>query len=83
MSILNATHRESVRSALVVHEGIAATEAEVARKVADNRTAPIEAVDPDNVERTIGVADARHWQFKRGGKSAGCIVAAPTCALLV
>ena len=64
MSILEATHRESVRSVVGGHEGIAAEEAEVARKGTANRTAPIVAGRPDIDERTIAEgAEARHRQF--------------------
>ena len=70
VSILEATHREAVRSVVVEHGGIAAAEAEVARVSATNRTAPIVAEGTDIGERTIAaVAVARHGQFKRGGKS--------------
>ncbi len=80
MSILNATHRESVRSVVGVHVGIAAEEAEVARIGAANRTAPIVAVGTDLEERTItAAASARHGQFKRRGKSADACVSTPTC----
>ncbi len=66
VSILKATNRESVRSAVGIHSGSAATAAEVARIGAANRTAPIDAVGTDTVERTIAVeAVARHGQFKR------------------
>ena len=65
MSILEATHRESVRSVVVDHVGIAAAEGEAARVSATNRTAPIVAVGTDIVERTIAAAAvARHGQFK-------------------
>lgn len=66
MSILKAAHREPVCSVVGTHEGIAAIEAEVARKGAANRTAPIDAAGTDTVERTTAeVAVARHGQFKR------------------
>ena len=65
MSILEATHRESVRSVVVAHAGIAAAEEEEARVSATNRTAPIAAAGTDIEERTIAeVAAARHGQFK-------------------
>ena len=65
MSILKATNSESECSVAGVHAGIAATEVEVARIGAANRTAPIAAVGTDIEERTItGVAVARHGQFK-------------------
>ena len=65
MSILEATHREAVRSVVVDHGGIAAAEGEVARVSATNRTAPIVAVGTDTAERTIAAScGARHGQFK-------------------
>ena len=61
MSILKATHRESVRTTVVNHEGTGTEEDEVARAGATNRTAPIVAAGPNNVERTIAEeAVARH-----------------------
>ena len=63
--ILEATHRPSACSVVVVHVGIAAAEAEEARVSATNRTAPIEAAGTDMEERTsTAVAVARHRQFK-------------------
>ena len=65
MSILKATHRVSVRSAVVAHGGSAAVEAEVSGAGATNRTAPIVAAGTNKVERTIAVgAAARHGQFQ-------------------
>ncbi len=79
MSILEATHRESVRAVVGNHIGRAAVEVEVERIGAANRTAPVEAAGTDIDERTIaGVAVARHGQFKRGGKGTGSVVSAPT-----
>ena len=52
--ILKATNSVSVCSVVGVHAGIAAVE--VARIGAINLTAPIVAVGPDIVERTIAVA---------------------------
>ena len=64
MSILEATHRESVCSDDGVHVGMAAAEDEAARISTANRTAPIVAVGPNIYERTIaGEAVARHGQF--------------------
>ncbi len=78
-SILEATHREPARSAVAVHAGTAAAEAEAAGVGANNRTAPIVAVGPHMVERPrAAVAAARHGQFKRGGKSSRSVVSAPT-----
>ena len=54
--ILKATNSVSVCSVVGVHAGIAAVEVEVARIGAINLTAPIVAVGPDIVERTIAVA---------------------------
>lgn len=63
MSILEATHRESVRPEVAAHVGIAAVEEEVEGVGAINRTAPIVAVGPHIVERTIAVVPvARHGQ---------------------
>lgn len=65
MSILKATHRDSECSVVGDHIGIAATEEEVTRIGAANRTAPILAAGTDIVERTIAaVAAARHGQFE-------------------
>ncbi len=61
MSILNATHREPVRSVAVAHEGTAAVEVEEVGVGANNRTAPIVAEGTDTIERTTAaVAAARH-----------------------
>ena len=65
MSILKATNRVTVRSAVEAHAGSDAVEVEVARASATNRTAPIAAEGTDIVERTItAAAEARHGQFK-------------------
>ena len=65
MSILEATHRESARSVVVDHDGIAAAEGEAARVSATNRTAPIVAVGTDIAsEPLLRAAVARHGQFK-------------------
>ena len=65
LSILETTHRASVRSVEVARTGIAVKEEEVARGSATNRTAPIAAVGTDIVERTIvPTAVTRHRQFK-------------------
>ncbi len=72
VSILNATHRGSVRSAVGAHAGTAAAEAELARTGTNNRTAPIfaEVADTADAERTTDeVAGTSQRQFKRGGKS--------------
>ena len=83
-SILKATNRESVRSEVGVHVGIAATEVEAARIGAANRTAPIEAEGTDTEERTIAAeAAARQGQLKRRGKSTGSVVRAPTGSFLI
>ena len=64
MSILEATHRESVCSAVGVHAGIAAEEVEAAGISTANRTAPIDTVGTNMDERTIAaVAVARQRQF--------------------
>ena len=64
VSILKATNRESVCSAVVGHVGIATIEVQEACKCTANRTTPIVAVGTYIVERTIGeVAAARHGQF--------------------
>ena len=79
VSIVNATYRESETSTEGVHGGSAATEEEDAGIRTTHRTAPIDAEGIDIEERTIAVAAvARHGQFKRRGKSACCILAAPT-----
>jgi hypothetical protein len=66
VSILKATNRESESSVAGIHTGTAATEVEVARTGAANRTAPIDAAGTDTEERTIAAdAVARHGQFKR------------------
>ena len=79
MSILKATNSETERPVDGVHDGIAATEVEVARNGAANRTAPIVAVGTDIVERTITVvAVARHGQFKYWSKSPHRCIYAPT-----
>ncbi len=84
MLILNATNRAAVRPIEGEHNGIAATEVEVARIGTANRTTPIVAVGTDIVERTItAVAAARRGQFKRRSKSTCSIVAAPTCSFCV
>ena len=63
--VLEATHRESVRSVVAAHGGTAAAEEEAARESATNRTAPIEAVGTVIAERTIAAAAAaRQGQFK-------------------
>ena len=65
MSILKATNSESACSVAGVHVGRAATEVEVARKGAANRTAPIVAAGTYIAERTTtAAAAARHGQFK-------------------
>ncbi len=82
--ILEATHREPVRSVAAEHVGIAAAEVEAAGAGGINRTAPIEAVGPHSVERTIAVAAAaRHGQFQRRSKSTGTVILAPTQAFCV
>ena len=79
MSILKATHREAECSNVGVRVGTAAAEEEVARIDTANRTAPIEAVRADIVERTkVDEAAARHGQFERRGKSTGGVILAPT-----
>ena len=73
--ILDATHRVSVTSEDGGHIGIGAADAEYARVGATNRTAPIGALGPNIGEITnVDVAVARHGQFNRRGKSAGCVV---------
>ena len=75
VSILKATYSVSVGSVEGVHDGIAATEVQVARISTANRTAPIAADGTKIAERTIAeAAVARQRQFKRRGKSAGCVV---------
>ena len=65
MSVLKATHRESVSSIVAVQVGIAAAEVEVVGEGAKNRTAPIVAVGPHKVERTIAeAAVARQRQLQ-------------------
>jgi hypothetical protein len=65
-SFLEATHRESVRTATSGHVGIAAIEEEVAGTITTHRTRPIVAEGTHIVERTIAdEAEARHWQLKR------------------
>ena len=79
MSILEATHREPVRSVVVAHAGIAADEAEVEGEGAINRTDPVVAVGTDIAERTTAVAAAAsHRQLKRGSKGPSAVVLAPT-----
>ena len=79
MSILEATHRDSVRSVVVGHVGIAAVEVEEVGAGAINRTAPIGAVGTNNEERTIAeVAVASHGQLKRGSKGSYAVVLVPT-----
>ena len=75
--ILKATNSVSVSSVSVVHAGFAAAEVEVVRVGTTNRTAPIVAAGTDIDEKTAGIADARHGQFKRGGKSTCSVVATP------
>ena len=66
VSILKATNRVAECSVIGIHIGIAEIEVEDARIGAANRTAPIEAVGTDIVERTKAEdAVARHGQFKR------------------
>ena len=80
VSILKATHRESVRS--VAAKNVTTTvaeEAEVARIGAANRTAPIAADGTSKVEPTITeVAAARQNQFKRRSKGPRLVITAPT-----
>ena len=77
VSILKATYSESGGSAAVVHAGIAAKEAQGARNSTATRTAPKAAAGTNIAERTkAAAAEARHGQFKRRGKSAGCVVTA-------
>lgn len=65
MSVLKATHRESVRSSAAEHDGIVTFKEEVGGGGAINRTAPIVTVRPNITERTIvAVAVARHLQFQ-------------------
>ena len=52
VSILEATHRESVCSVVVAHVGTAA-ESEAAGVSAKNRTAPVVSAGTDKAERTI------------------------------
>ena len=77
--VLKATYRGPARSTEVVHNGIAAREAEEAGIRAENCTVPIAAEGTDTAERTTAVAaEARHGQFKRRGKSPCSIITAPT-----
>ena len=79
MSILEATHREPVRSVVGVHAGKVADEVEAARGSATNRTAPIVAAGTDIAERTIAVeASARRGQFKGRSYCTCRMVTAPT-----
>ena len=67
VSILKATYREPVCSVEGEHEGIAATEDEVASIRAANCITPIEADGTGKVYRTIAAdTAARHGQFKGG-----------------
>ena len=69
--ILEATHRKPVSSVVGDHGGTGDAEAEEARIVTANRTAPIDAsakggARADIVERTIASASAAcHGQFQR------------------
>ena len=77
--IFKATHRKAVSSVEVEHVGIGAVEVEAARTGTTNRTAPTSTVGTDTVERTTAdAADARHGQFKRGGKSTHRCIYSPT-----
>ncbi len=68
----------------VVHVVIAADEVEVDGEDAINRTAPIPAVGPHRVERTIAVeAAASHRQFQRRSKGTGAVILAPACAFCI
>ena len=64
MSILNATHRDSVCSVVGAVDGTDVVEVEEARNNTANRTAPIVAGATNIAERTIAVvAVARKGQF--------------------
>ena len=59
--VLNAANRVSVAARGIGHVGRVDAEAEVVRIDTTKRIAPIVAVDPDTVERTIAdAAEARH-----------------------
>ena len=63
VSILKATHSETVCSFYGEKAGIIGDYVQTLRIGGANRTAPIEAGDIDIGEPTSGVAEARHWQF--------------------
>ena len=58
VSILNATHSASICSDTGVKGGIVVVEGEVARTSNTNRTAPIDARDGTDTERTTDAAAA-------------------------
>lgn len=64
--ILEAAHRKTVSSEVVVHVSIAAAEVQAACERATYRTAPIVAAGTNTAERAIAeVAVARHGPFER------------------
>jgi hypothetical protein len=76
--VLKATNRAPASPDEVAKDGTA-IEVEVASSRAANCTAPIAAEGTDTAERTTAeVAEARHGQFKRRGKSPCSIITAPT-----
>ncbi len=78
ISILNAANRETDRSAVGEHEGIAEIEVEEADIRAANCITPIEAACTVIDERTAKASVACRGQFKRRCKSTNACVSTPT-----
>ena len=84
VSILKAADRKAVSTVVAVHVSKATAEVQVSGVGTIYRTWPIAAEATHTAERaTAADAEAGQGQFKRRGKSSGCIVATPTCTLSI